>query len=111
LKSCCQDFAAAVHLLEPLTNQGPGVSTAALRSATARIYLQAGYLAKATQHFVAVEADPESSQEVKDMNAALLASAEGDWSRASELLKGLSVADSDNYVVSYWFYFAHQFMN
>jgi trafficking protein particle complex subunit 12 len=111
LKSCCQDFAAAVHLLEPLTNQGPGVSTAALRSATARIYLQAGYLAKATQHFVAVEADPESSQEVKDMNAALLASAEGDWPRASELLKGLLVADSDNYVVSYWFYFAHQFMN
>jgi hypothetical protein len=45
------------------------------------------------------------------MNAALLASAEGNWPRASELLKGLLVADSENYVVSYWFYFAHQFMN
>ena len=45
------------------------------------------------------------------MNAALLASAEGDWPRASELLKGLLVADSENYVVSYWLCFPHQSMN
>jgi len=93
-----KDFAAAVHLLEPLAEQGPAVSTSALRSSIARIYLQGGYLVKASQHFVLVEADPSTSQEVKDMNAALLASAMGDWPRASELLKQLLVADSENYV-------------
>jgi len=42
-----KDFAAAAHLLEPLARQGPNVSTSALRSSIARIYLQGGYLAKA----------------------------------------------------------------
>jgi hypothetical protein len=41
------------------------------------------------------------------MNAALLASAEGDWPRASELLKQLLAADSENFVVCFsyplWF--------
>lgn len=36
------------------------------------------------------------------MNAALLASAEGNWPRATELLKDLLAADSDNYVVSFF---------
>jgi len=93
-----KDFSAAVHLLEPLTNQGPTVSTSALRSSIARIYLQAGYLAKATHHFAAVDSDPDASPEMKAMNAALLAGAEGDWPRASELFKGLLVADSGNYI-------------
>jgi len=93
-----KDFAAAVHLLEPLANQGPSVSTAALRSSIARIYLHGGYITKASQHFAVVEADPNASQEVKEMNAALLASAQGDWPRASQLLKDLLADDSDNYV-------------
>jgi hypothetical protein len=102
LKPRYQDFAAAVHLLEPLANQGLAISTAALRSSIARIYLQAGYLAKASQHFAAVESDTNASQDTKDMNAALLASAEGNWPRATELLKDLLAADSDNYVVSFF---------
>lgn len=89
-----------MHLLEPLANQGPNVSTSALRSSIARIYLQGGYLAKAAHHFASVEADPNASQNVKDMNSALLASAQGDWPRASKLLKGLLVDDAENYVVS-----------
>lgn len=80
-------------------NQGAAVSTAALRSAIARIYLQSGYIFKASQHFAVVESDPNASQEVKDMNAALLASAEGDWPRASELLKHLLATDPENFVV------------
>jgi len=41
------------------------------------------------------------------MNAALFASAEGDWPRATELLKGLLVADSENYAVSFLLCFVH----
>jgi hypothetical protein len=35
------------------------------------------------------------------MNAALLASAQGDWPRASELFKNLLAVDSENYIVSF----------
>lgn len=97
-----QDFAAAVHLLEPLSKQG-STSTAALRSSIARIYLQAGYVAKASQHFEAVKADPEASQVMKDMNDALLASAEGDWQLATATLRSLLVEDPENYAVRLFF--------
>jgi len=92
-----KDFAAAVHLLEPLAMQG-STSTSALRSAIARIYLRAGYISKASEHFAVVKADPEATQITKDMNDAFLASAEGDWQRTTEILKNLLANDPDNFV-------------
>ncbi|THV02479.1 hypothetical protein K435DRAFT_817676 [Dendrothele bispora CBS 962.96] len=86
-------------LLEPLCNtKNSGGESPALRSAIARIYLQGGYLAKATTHFAAVDADPSADQTLKDMNKALLASANGEWKYASETLKKLLENDPDNYV-------------
>lgn len=76
------------------------MSTSALRSAIARIYLQAGYISKASEHFAAVKADPEATQLSKDMNDALLASAAGDWQKATQILKELLANDPDNFAVS-----------
>ena len=94
-----QDYSAAVRLLEPLLTQGPAISTAALRSSLARIYLQSGYIFKAVTHFAIVDADPEVTQAVKDMNAAILACAQGEWERAGELCRKLLNADPEDFVV------------
>lgn len=65
-----------------------------------RIYLQSGYLAQAAAHFAVVEGDASVPQTLKDMNAALLACAEGNWTRADELLQALVQAEPDNFVVN-----------
>ncbi|KAH7926041.1 hypothetical protein BV22DRAFT_1128532 [Leucogyrophana mollusca] len=93
-----KDFAGAAKLLEPLCTQSDGVTSPAIRSAVGRIHLQSGYLAMASKHFDIVAADPSAPQELKNMNAALLASAEGDWAVAGESLKTLLEAEPDNYV-------------
>jgi hypothetical protein len=54
----------------------------------------------AAKHFATVDADPAADQDMKDMNVALLASAEGDWSKASSILQALLEKDSENFVVS-----------
>lgn len=95
-----KDYSAAVRLLEPLLDQGPEISTAALRSAIARIYLQSGYMTKALKHFAVVDADPQASQTDKDMNAAILACAQGEWERAGNLCKKLLEADPEDFAVS-----------
>jgi trafficking protein particle complex subunit 12 len=46
-----------------------------------------------------VAADPSATEDMKQMNAALLASAEGHWMEASDNLKAILENDSDNYVV------------
>jgi hypothetical protein len=98
---CVQDFTAATKLLEPLFARRAGQQPSlAIRSAVGRIYLQSGYLTQAAAHFAAVEGDASVPQTLKDMNAALLACAEGKWQRADELLRGLVQAEPDNFVVS-----------
>ncbi|KAJ7255526.1 hypothetical protein B0H12DRAFT_1016341 [Mycena haematopus] len=92
-----KDFAAASKLLEPLCAQGEGTS-AALRSAIARIYLQSGNLAMAAHHFTLVSQDADATPAMKDMNAALLAAAEGDWAHAGEILQTIILTEPDNYV-------------
>ncbi|KZP25536.1 hypothetical protein FIBSPDRAFT_909472 [Athelia psychrophila] len=92
-----KDYSAAVRLLEPLLDQGPNISTAALRSSIARIYLQSGYMEKALKHFAVVAADSEVTQAVKDMNAAILACAQGEWDCASELSRKLLDADPEDF--------------
>jgi len=52
----------------------------------------------ASKHLSAVAADPTSEQSLKDMNAALFASAEGDWPLASEILRNMVTSDDGNYV-------------
>jgi len=94
-----KDFTAATNLLEPLFAQRTGQQPSpAIRSAVGRIYLQSGYLAQAAAHFAVVEGDASVPQTLKDMNAALLACAEGNWTRADELLQALVQAEPDNFV-------------
>jgi len=94
-----QEYSAAARLLEPLCKQGDNTSTAALRSSVARIYLQCGDIPMASEHFSIVDEDPAADQATKDMNAALLASAEGDWTRANSILRGILEEDAENFVV------------
>lgn len=54
----------------------------------------------AIKHFTAVVQDPSTEPSVKAMNAALLASAEGDWERASNALRQIIQNDPENFVVS-----------
>ena len=54
------------------------MTSPALRSAVARVYLQGGYIAVAAKHLAAVAEDPTADPVQKAMNAALFASAEGD---------------------------------
>lgn len=94
-----KDFTAATKLLEPLFVQRTGQQPSpAIQSAVGRIYLQSGYLTQAAAHFTAVEGDASVPQTLKDMNAALLACAEGNWARADELLRALVQAEPDNFV-------------
>jgi len=53
----------------------------------------------ATKYFSSVAADPNAAEAMKQMNTALLASAEGDWAEASDNLKAILEKDSENYVV------------
>jgi hypothetical protein len=53
----------------------------------------------AAKQFAMVEADPSAEDTLKTMNAALLASSEGDWIQASEKLREILEKDADNYVV------------
>ena len=94
-----QDFAAAAKILEPLCLQNGNVTSPPLRSAVARIYLQGGYVAMAAKHFAAVAEDPTADPVQKIMNAALFASAEGDWERATAELQKILVADPENIAV------------
>ena len=99
----------AAKLLEPLCEQGD-VSSPALRSAVGRIYLQGGLVQMASKHFSLVASDPNVAKDMKQMNAALLASAEGNWTEASDNLKAILEKDSDNYVVcSYFSYLSVRF--
>ncbi|OSD04792.1 hypothetical protein PYCCODRAFT_1363432 [Trametes coccinea BRFM310] len=92
-----RDYPAAAKLLEPLCVQPGGVSSPALRSAVARVYLQGGYVAMAAKHFAAVAEDPTADPVQKAMNAALFASAEGDWGRATAELQRILAADPENF--------------
>ncbi|KAI0047187.1 hypothetical protein FA95DRAFT_1582762 [Auriscalpium vulgare] len=90
-----KDFTAATRLLEPLLAQPD--PTHELRSAVGRIYLQAGQLAAAERHFAAVARDPAVPQPLKDLNAAFLASARGDWARANAILGDIVDRDPENF--------------
>lgn len=67
----------------------------------ARIYLQAGDLAQAERQFAVVAGDAEVAQASKDMNAALVASARGEWEVGRGLLEGLVEGDRENFAVSF----------
>ncbi|KAH9169928.1 hypothetical protein EDB89DRAFT_1382929 [Lactarius sanguifluus] len=93
-----KDFAAATALLEPLVARDqPEPPGAELRAALGRVYLQAGQLEKAEEHFAAVAADAGALESTKALNAAFLASARGEWNVASEILRELFAQDDTNY--------------
>ena len=54
----------------------------------------------ATKYFSAVVEDPTADLPLKTMNAALLASAEGDWEKASQGFKQILDGEPDNFLVS-----------
>ncbi|KAI1793510.1 hypothetical protein LXA43DRAFT_1123281 [Ganoderma leucocontextum] len=93
-----KDFTAAARVLEPLCVQKDGATAPALRSAVARVYLQGGYVAMAAKHLAAVADDPTTDPAQKAMNAALFASADGDWPRAEAELRRVLAADPENFV-------------
>lgn len=62
------------------------------------MYLQAGQIRRAEKHFAIVAEDDAVDQSVKDMNAALLASAYGRWEEATEVFTRMLDADAENYV-------------
>ncbi|KAL0575186.1 hypothetical protein V5O48_006780 [Marasmius crinis-equi] len=95
-----QEFGAACKLLESLLNQeyeSSDLSSPALRSAIARIYLQSGHLSMAKKHIDLVDKDTSVEQTVKDMNRAFLASANGDWETASRVLQRILEGDAENF--------------
>lgn len=65
-----------------------------------RIYLQAGLLDQALQQFAQVSFDKTALRTTVDMNAALMASAEGDWGQATTILERLVAEDPNNFAVS-----------
>lgn len=91
-----KDFTAATALLEPLVAKEPATS-ADLRSALGRVYLQAGQLDRAEAHFTAVEAEDNVPESTKALNKAFLASARGEWDEAAVILRGLFAQDDTNY--------------
>ncbi|KAJ3799311.1 hypothetical protein GGU11DRAFT_815405 [Lentinula aff. detonsa] len=91
-----KEFGAATKILEPLCHQSE--PTSAFRSALARVYLQSGYMEKASAHFAFVEKSPDASEGMKDMNQALLACANGEWDLASGILTRLIEKEPDNFV-------------
>ncbi|RDX48174.1 hypothetical protein OH76DRAFT_1352964 [Lentinus brumalis] len=93
-----KDYAAAAKILEPLCVQSGNITSPTLRSAVARVYLQGGYVAMAAKHFAVVAEDPTADPVQKIMNAALFASAEGDWQRATTELQKILAADPENFV-------------
>ena len=54
----------------------------------------------AKKHIDIVDEDPSAEQSLRDMNKAFLASANGDWATASQILKTILDADSENFAVS-----------
>ncbi|KAF9266892.1 hypothetical protein L218DRAFT_1066581 [Marasmius fiardii PR-910] len=95
-----KEFGAACKLLEPLLQQqyeSEDLSSPPLRSAIARIYLQSGHLSMAKKHIDIVNEDPNAEQSLKDMNKALLASANGEWETASQVLQRILEDDSENF--------------
>jgi uncharacterized protein HemY len=74
----------------------------ALHSALARIYLLSGNLQKAEEHFSIASSAAGNNGNGTDivvMNAALLAAASGDWSRAEEALGKIVAKDPGNFTV------------
>lgn len=61
--------------------------------------MQSGYIRLAARHFATVAEDPNADMSMKAMNAALQASAEGDWVTAAEALRNILASEPENYVV------------
>lgn len=93
-----KDYTAATSLLEPLCASGG--SSPELRSSIARIYLQGGYISMAAHHFALVDADASADGQLKDMNALILAAANGDWPEAESRAKKVMAKEPENIVVS-----------
>lgn len=53
----------------------------------------------AAKHFSIVAEDSAAPSSTKNMNEALLSSAEGDWERTSQILKDMLDEDPSNYAV------------
>ena len=55
----------------------------------------------ASKHFKLVAEDPTAEETLKQMNAALLACAVGDWEEASGTLTAILEKDAENYAVKF----------
>lgn len=55
----------------------------------------------AAHHFNVVDADSDADEQLKDMNALILAAANGDWLEAESRAKKVMTKDPENIVVSF----------
>jgi cytochrome c-type biogenesis protein CcmH/NrfG len=62
-------------------------------------------LDQALRQFAEVAVDPTAPAGMVEMNTALMASAEGDWSKATQILQRVLDDDPDNFAVSVFFGF------
>ncbi|KZT09985.1 uncharacterized protein LAESUDRAFT_722128 [Laetiporus sulphureus 93-53] len=93
-----KDFSAAAKLLEPLCKQPGNVTSPHVQSAVGRIYLLGGYISMASKHFAEVSRDVTADPVLKAMNDAMLACANGDWTKASNDLNQILTADPEHFV-------------
>ncbi|KAG9313065.1 hypothetical protein JVU11DRAFT_6505 [Chiua virens] len=97
------DYQAAINLLAPLCTQRTAPTlqptpSPELHAALARIYILSGNLAKAEEHFsIAASAAANAESDAFMMNAALMATASGDWPRAEEALTDLVAKQPENF--------------
>lgn len=91
-----KDHRSSQALIDPLAIQG---NSPTLFSALGRIRLEAGDLTSAASYFDQASLLASCDDETRCMNSALLASAYGDWPKATTILESLLQKDPDNLAV------------
>ena len=94
-----QDFRGAQKILDGLVPANGAGTSAKLFSALGRLKLEAGDIATAATYFSQSAAQPDATSQSRDTDAALLATAKGDWSGALALLEGVVTDHPDDVVV------------
>ena len=70
-----------------------------MRAALVRVYIQAGQLAAAERHIAVLTETPAVSAHDRELSAALLECARGEWVEAGERLRRIVAEDAGNYAV------------
>lgn len=94
-----QDFRGAQKILDGLAPTSGAGSSARLLSALGRLKLEAGDITTAATYFNRSATQPDATPQSRDTDAALLATAKGDWTGALALLEDVVKDHPDDVVV------------